>query len=94
MTATTQRDFSSPDDVAATTDEINAAMTLIGLNQPDQSTNPFHYRSMYFNMISVPVGLVLNILCIAVTDPGFSPRGGGANSQSGCANLFFWSKTA
>ena len=28
-----------------------------------------------------------------VADPGFSP-GGGANSQSGCANLFFWSKTA
>ena len=29
----------------------------------------------------------------AVADPGFSP-GGGANSQSGYANLFFWSKIA
>ena len=44
--ATTQRDFSSPDDVAATTDETNASMTLIALNQPDQSNNPFHYISM------------------------------------------------
>ena len=29
----------------------------------------------------------------AMADPGFSP-GGGANSQSGCANLFFRSQTA
>ena len=29
-----------------------------------------------------------------VADPGFPPGGGGANSQSGCANLFFRPKTA
>ena len=62
----TTGDFSSPVDVAATTDETNAAMTLIRLNQPDQSNNPFHYVSMYFNMVSVPVGLFLNVLCIVM----------------------------
>ena len=71
--ATTQRDSSSPDDVAgdlttasATTNASNVSMTMIGLNLPDQSNNPIHYISMYFNMVSVPVGLVLNILCIVV----------------------------
>ena len=66
-------DHSSPDDVgpdlataSPTTDASNATMTLVGLNKPDQSNNPFHYVSMYFNMISVLVGLVLNILCIVV----------------------------
>ena len=42
---------------------MQASMTMIGLNQPD---NPFHYVAMYFNMISVPFGLVLNVLCIVV----------------------------
>ena len=66
-------DPSSPDDVgpdlataSPTTDASNATMTLVGLNKPDQSNNPFHYVVMYFNMISVLVGLVLNILCIVV----------------------------
>ena len=29
-----------------------------------------------------------------VADPGFSWGEGGANSQFGCASLFFWPKTA
>ena len=73
--ATALRNSSSVDNVSAdlttaspSTHGNNTTMTLIGLNQnqPDQTNNPFHYVAMYFNMINVPVGLVLNVLCVVV----------------------------
>ena len=67
---TAQRDnatvWSSEDLITAslTTDERN--FTTITLSQPDHLNTPFHYVTMYFNMIWIPIGLILNVLCIIV----------------------------
>ena len=71
--ATMQRESSSPDNTTVgwrsedlTTTSPTGNGTAILLNQSDKTNDLFHYVTMYFNMVGIPVGLIFNLLCIAV----------------------------
>ena len=58
--------WSSEDLTTASSRTDERIVTTITLNQPDQTNSPLDYVSMYLNMLFIPVGLILNVQCIAV----------------------------